>query len=105
VIKIIEQSYNLSSLIIQNHCGNYELHPFLNSICSIIPHQIKHLRIPVNRLDQIQIILERCQHLSVVQFQITRSKLSEEVIEWFVGNTIDSTFWRHDGCDIIWIGK
>jgi hypothetical protein len=92
-------------LIIHSRFSQFELYPFLNSICSIIPRQIKHLQIPINRIDQIEIILERCSYLVVVQFEITRSKISTEVIEWFKQNTIDSTFWRHSGCDIIWIGK
>ncbi len=66
---------------------------------------IKHLQIPINQLDQIKLILERCQHLSVVQFEITRTKFSADVVEWFNQNTIDSTCWRHSECDIIWIGK
>ncbi|CAF1104696.1 unnamed protein product [Rotaria sordida] len=105
MMTIIEQSYNLSSLIIHSRLSKYELYPFLDNLCSVIPRRIKHLQIPINRLDQIKIILERCQDLSVVQFAITRSKFSEEVIQWFTQNTIDSTFRRRDECNIIWIGK
>jgi len=105
MIAILEQSFNLSSLIIHSRFSQFELYPFLNSICSIIPRQIKHLQIPINQTDQIEIILERCPYLVVLQFEITRSKISAEVVEWFKQNTIDSTFWRHSGCDIIWIGK
>jgi hypothetical protein len=105
MISIIEQSNNLLSLIIHSRFSKYELYPFLNSLCSKLPRQIKHLQIPINQLDQIKIILERCQYLSVVQFEVTRTKFSAEVAEWFAENTIDSAFWRHSGCDIIWIGK
>jgi hypothetical protein len=105
MINILEHSCNLTSLIIHSRICKYELYPYLNIICSTIPCQIKHLQIPINRLDQIQFILERCQHLSVIQFETTRLKFSEEVIEWFTKHTISSAFERHNGCDIIWIGK
>ncbi|CAF4725063.1 unnamed protein product [Rotaria sp. Silwood1] len=105
IISILEQAYSLSTLIVHSRYCKYELYPYLNRICSIIPRQIKHLQIPMNKLNYIEIILERCQNLTVVQFEITRSKFSQEVIGWFNQNTKDSTFQRHAGCDIIWIGK
>ncbi|CAF1126692.1 unnamed protein product [Rotaria sordida] len=105
MMTIIKQSHNLSSLIIHSCLPKYELYPFLDNLCSVIPRQIRHLQIPINKLDQIKIILERCQDLSVVQFEITRSKFSEEVIQWFTQNTIDSTFRRRERYNTIWIGK
>ena len=105
MITIIERSCNLTSLTIHNHYCRFALYPFLHNICSIIPRQITHLQIPINQLDQIEIILERCPHLSIVQFQITRWKFSNEVRQWFTENTIGSTFRRHNGYDIVWIGE
>ncbi|CAF4585634.1 unnamed protein product [Rotaria sp. Silwood1] len=101
IISILEQAYSLSSLIIHSRCCKYELYPFLNHIFSIIPHQIKRLQTLINQLDQIETILKRCQNLLVVRFEITRLKFSQEVIDWFNPNTMDSTFRRHDGCDVI----
>ncbi|CAF3171372.1 unnamed protein product [Rotaria sp. Silwood2] len=105
IITILEQAYSLSSLIIHSRYSKYELFPFLNRICSIIPRQIKHLQIPINQLDLIEVILERCQNLSVIQFEISRLKFSQEVIDWFNQNTVDSTIRRRAGCDLIWIGN
>ncbi|CAF4581290.1 unnamed protein product [Rotaria sp. Silwood1] len=105
IISILEQAYSLSSLIIHSRCCKYELYPFLNHIFSIIPRQIKRLQTPINQLDQIETILKRCQNLLVVRFEITRLKFSQEVIDWFNPNTMDSTFRRHDRCDVIWIEK
>jgi hypothetical protein len=104
-VTMIEQSCHLSSLIIHSRYCKFAMYPYLNDLCSIIPRQIKHLQIPINQLGQIQTIFQRCSYLSVVQFEITRSSFSTEVIQWFTQNTIDSTFRRHSGCDIIWIGK
>ncbi|CAF0859055.1 unnamed protein product [Rotaria sp. Silwood1] len=105
IISILEQAFSLSSLIIHSRYCKQRLYPFLNHICSIIPRQIKHLQIPIYELDQIEFILKRCQNLSVVQFEILRLKLSQEVIHWFNQHTIDSTIQRHAGCNIIWIGQ
>ncbi|CAF1369931.1 unnamed protein product [Rotaria sordida] len=105
IISILKQAYSLSSLIVQSRYGKYRLYPFLNRLCSKIPRQTKCLQIPINQLNQIEIIFKRCQNLSVVRFEITRSKFSQQVIDWFNQNTMNSTFRRHNGCDIVWIGK
>ena len=89
--------------IYSNYC-KYEFDSHLNHLCSIIPRQIKHLRIPVNELNQIEVIFERCQNLSIVQFEINRPKFSLEVISWFNQRTTNSAFRSHVGCDTIWIG-
>ncbi|CAF1347143.1 unnamed protein product [Adineta steineri] len=83
----------------------YEMYPFLDNICSIIPRQIKYLQLAISKLDQIRTILDRCQYLSVAKFETTRLKLSAEITHWFTENTINSTLTRQNGCDIIWIGK
>ncbi|UJR07083.1 hypothetical protein I4U23_011371 [Adineta vaga] len=104
-ITIIERSPNLSSLIIRSRYSKSELYVYLNDLCSILPCRIKYLQIPVNQLHQVETIIERCPYLSVVKFEISRSKLSEQVIEWFTNNTINSVYRKRCGCDIIWIGK
>ncbi|CAF1382834.1 unnamed protein product [Rotaria sp. Silwood1] len=105
IISFLEQAYSLSSLIFYGNYYKGELYPYVKHICSIIPRQIKHLQIPINQLDQIEAILERCQNLSVIQFEITRLKFSQEVVDWFNQHTIDSTIQKHARCNIIWIGK
>ncbi len=105
IIRLLEQSSKLSSLIIHSLYSKYELYPFLNDLCEILPRQIKYLQIPINELEQIELILERCSYLSVIKFEIPRRKFSREVIQWFEKNTIDSMFTRQNGCDRIWIGK
>jgi hypothetical protein len=105
LINLIEGSTKLSCLTIHSRYAKYELYPFLNDLCSILPRQINQLQIAINQLEQIEIILARCQYLSVVKFEITGAKFSAEVVQWFQQNTIDSMFGRHSGCDCIWIGK
>ncbi|CAF3952343.1 unnamed protein product [Adineta steineri] len=105
IVHFIERSPNLTSLTIHSSYCKYEMYPFLDNICSIIPRQIKYLQLAVNKLDQIEMILDRCQYLSVVKFETTRLKLSAEIIHWFTENTIDSTVTRQNGCNVVWIGK
>ncbi|CAF3864380.1 unnamed protein product [Adineta steineri] len=105
IIHFIEQLPNLTSLTIHNMFCKYEMYPFLDNICSIIPRQIKYLQLAISKLGQIKMILDRCQYLSVAKFETTRLKLSAEITHWFTENTIDSTLTRQNGCDIIWIGK
>ncbi|CAF1347211.1 unnamed protein product [Adineta steineri] len=105
IIHFIEQLPNLTSSTIHSMFCKYEMYPFLDNICSTIPRQIKYLQLAISKLDQIKMILDRCQYLSVAKFETTRLKLSAENTHWFTENTIDSTLTRHNGCDIIWVGK
>jgi hypothetical protein len=105
IIRLLKQSSKLSSLIIHSLYSKYELYPFLNDLCSILPRQIKCLQIPINELEQIELILGRCPYLSIIKFEISRRKFSREVIQWFEKNTIHSMFTRQNGYDRIWIGK
>jgi hypothetical protein len=105
VIKLIEQSSKLSSLTIHSRYWKSALYPFLNDLCSILPRQIKYLQIPIQKLEQVEIIFERCHYLTVVKFATKRTKLSREITEWFEQNTIDSMFRRQNGFSHIWIGE
>jgi hypothetical protein len=60
---------------------------------------------PINQLEQVQIIFQRCPYLSIVKFATKGNDLSAKIDEWFEENTIDSMFGRHSGCDYVWIGK
>jgi hypothetical protein len=43
----------------------------------IIPCQLKHLQIPINTVDQIKRILEKCEKLSTIKLDI-KSKFSKK---------------------------
>jgi hypothetical protein len=60
---------------------------------------------PISKIEQIEIIFERCRDLSIAKFETVRKKCSLEVAEWFDQNTIDSTFRRQNRYNHIWIGK
>jgi hypothetical protein len=105
VIKLIELSSKLTSFRIYNGYWIASIYPFLNDLCSILPRQIKYLQMPINQLEQVQIIFQRCPYLSIVKFATKGNDLSAKIDEWFEENTIDSMFGRHSGCDYVWIGK
>jgi hypothetical protein len=105
VIKFIEPSSELTSLTIHSRYWKSSIYKFLNDFCLILPRQIKYLQIPINQLEQIQIIFERCHYLSIGKFETKGTKLSAEIAEWFEENTIGSIFRRQNGFNHIWIGK
>jgi hypothetical protein len=48
MIRLLQRSSKLSSLIIHSRFCKFELYPFLNDLCSILPREIKYLQIPIN---------------------------------------------------------
>ncbi|CAF1405734.1 unnamed protein product [Rotaria sp. Silwood1] len=100
----IKQAKNLSSLIIQTGLYRYKLNSSIDNIHSIIPHHVKHLSIPINTVEQIQRILDRCNHLITIKFDTRFSKFSEEIIKWFNDNTINSTCQKGYKTVSVWIG-
>jgi len=100
----LEQAHNLSSLIIESSLNKYRISESFKNIYSIIPRQLKHIQVPINNLDQIKMILERCDTLSTITFPI-KSKFSIEVIKWFNTNTINSTCKNFKRTVTVWIGK
>jgi hypothetical protein len=106
VIKFIKLSPKLTSLTIYNDYRKPSTNQFLNVLCSILPRQIKYLRMPINQLKQVKIIFQRCPYLSIVKFQTKGKDLSAKITEWFEENTIDSMVpIRDDGFSHIWIGE
>ena len=105
MVKILEQSSKLLTLIIHSRYCHYEIYPYLNEIISNLPPQINHLQIPIKEEKQIEMIFERCAHLKVIQFPTKRRKISRGTEQWFHENTIGSIVRRENQCDTIWIGK
>jgi hypothetical protein len=100
----LEQANNLSSLIIQNSLNERKIPRIIENMLPIIPRQLKHLQISINNLDQIKMILGRCENLSTIKFDI-KSKFSKEIIQWFNDNTLNSTCKKGNRTIIVWLGK
>ncbi len=102
---LVKQAHNLLSFTIESGYDKYNVEQIVENIHSIIPCHVKHLRIPVNYLEQIKGILERCQHLSTIQLDFSYSKYCEDIIKWFTENTINSTCSKDFGTVSVWLGK
>jgi hypothetical protein len=100
---ILEEAQNLLSLLIRNDYNNSS--QIIDDLCSIIPRHVKHLKMPVRNLKQIETITKRCENLSTVQFNFTNSKLSDKVMEWFADSTINSTCCTTPDTIYVWIGE
>jgi hypothetical protein len=105
IATFIRQAHNVSSLIIYN--ASYRYRPTLaaEKVCLIVPHHVKHLQVPANDLDEIQVILERCKHLSSVQFNIQYSSSSNKIVQWLAKNTINSTYRKGFRLLTVWLGR
>jgi hypothetical protein len=99
-----EQAHNLSSLIIRNNSNEGEIFRSFENMYPVIPCQLKHLHIPINTVDQIKMILEKCEKLSTIKLDI-QSKFSKEIIQWFKDNTINSTCKKCYTAINVWLGK
>ncbi len=73
----LEQAHNLSSLIIQTSLNIHKVLRTSEKMYPIIPCQLKHLQIPINTVDQIKRILEKCEKLSTIKLDI-KSKFSKK---------------------------
>jgi len=105
-IKIfINQAHNLSSLIIQNSFNRNESSQTIQNLHSILPRHIKHFQMPINHLNQIQMILERCKNLATINFDMTDVKFCKEVIQWFADNTINTSCEEGYKRVAVWLGK
>jgi hypothetical protein len=100
----LEQAHNLSSLIIRSFNVSKSDRTIQN-IHSIISRHLKHLYIPINDLDQIKVILERCKNLSTIKFNTVYVNFSEKVINWFANNTINTTCKAGHETVTVWLGK
>jgi len=101
----IEQANNLVSLTFHSSFYRYKSDLTIQNIHSILPPQIKHLRIPINDFDQINSIIQRCKHLVLIQFDIHDKHFSQQVINWFARYTINTTCQQTDGILTVWIGN
>ncbi len=92
----MEQVHNLSSLIIQKNSCTYKFDRTIENIHSIIPRHVKHLQMLINNVNQIKMILGRCENLSTITFDTDNSEFVEDIINWFADNTFNTTCRRND---------
>ena len=101
----IQRAHNLSSLSFYHYLPSDDFPLSTETICSLIPRQVKHLQVPMTHLNEIKKLLEKCNHLSSIQLNITHSRFSDKIIQWLTENTINSTYRRGHKILSIWLGR
>lgn len=105
ILTLLQQSSKLAILTINSLYSQSKIYPYLQSIMSILPHEINHLKIPIEKAKQLEMILELCQRLNVLQISTDPRKFPTEFTEWFEEKTDGSISRRTFQCETIWIGK
>jgi hypothetical protein len=101
----MKQAQNLSSLIIFNEFQGDQLDRTVENIHSILPYHVKNLQVPLNDVNQIKMILERCEKLTTINFTIDDEEFSDKVMKWFADNTIYTTCRQGYKNFAVWLGK
>lgn len=99
-----KQAHNIFLLVIQGTCHEDNTQQTKENLYSNLPCHIKHLQIPINNLNQLEIILRQCTNIATIRFCIEEGKFSKKIIKWFENNTINSTCENSQGLISIWIG-
>jgi hypothetical protein len=101
----IHRTNNISLLIIDTSSYRFRSSLIVENICLMVPSHVKYLNVSVRHFQDMKIILERCQHLSCVQFSIQCSRFSPKIVQWLANNTIYSTY-REDARKLtVWLGR
>lgn len=66
---LFNQASNLRSLVLLDYWTPDNFMTRMQTICSMITSNIKHLQIRIKNLDDIKYILERLEHLTSVTFE------------------------------------
>lgn len=101
----MEQAHKLSSLIIGSTFKQCIVGSMMKNLYLNLPRHVKHLQIPINDLNLIKIVLERCENLSTIEFYCENSELSQNVSDWFAQNTLHTTCETHRRRVSVWLGK
>ncbi|CAF1509043.1 unnamed protein product [Adineta ricciae] len=99
------KAHNLRSLIVISKYMRFKGTPYSNAILSILPHRLKHLQIEIDNLDDVEVILKRCNNLSTVRFDCRSHLMKKKTKEWFVDNTINTICWENNRLLTVWLGK
>ena len=84
---LLERAHNVHSLGISIKCHAVSIGR-AQSICAIIPRQIKHLKVVTKNVETIKSILQQVEHLSSVTFfhQHDSQNVWLQIVEWLKGN-------------------
>lgn len=107
LIDLLKRMNNLRSLEIFFEQSFTTDSSLIESICSIVPENVKHLDIEANMLDHIDLILQRLQHLSSATFRRLSPTFlySDKLTEWRIQLKRDITCRFDQGSVHMWFDK
>jgi hypothetical protein len=106
MFNFLEQLPNLSILTIEKNLYSYSTFTPLENIYPFLPRHVKHLRIRINCLEQIEIVLKRCQNLVTIIFDHSVLNLTNKIKTWFGDNSVNTTCEQTaNGTVFVWFGK
>jgi predicted nucleic acid-binding protein len=104
ISSILKQTSNIHSLkILYIHIEE----PFLNieTVCSVIPRSVKHLRISIKNIAEIKTVLEQLNQLiSVTFYSANIANYYEDIQKWIHVKRKHSICRESDRCIQIWLG-
>ncbi|CAM4927705.1 unnamed protein product [Rotaria socialis] len=107
IASLLKQTCNISSLEIQFSFSQQNSAITAESIYSIIPTHVKHLRVTIYNTHQLNTILELLKfnnHLSSVHFHVIQRQMFDKIIPWLVQNT-NSMYRENRNSLEVWLSK
>ena len=104
---LFNQATNLQSLCLFDFWPADNLLPRMETICSLLSPNIKHLQIRVKNIDEMKFLLERLEHLTSVTFQYSQmlNIQREELIHSLADLKRFSSIWNSENALHIWLGE
>jgi hypothetical protein len=104
---LLNQTSNLRSLLLFDYWAPENCIQRLETICSIIPSNIKHLQIRVKDIDDIKYILERLEHLTSVKFEYAQILTinHQEFIQSLAYLNRYLSIWDSQHALYVWLGN
>ena len=100
----MEQARNVRSLEIYGELFEFVTCSQRESFLSILQHQVQHLKLDINDVDQIKIFLEGCENLSRLKFYFN-GNISKKIKQWFNDSTVGSICLGEHYSVSVWLGK
>ncbi|CAF3586915.1 unnamed protein product [Rotaria sp. Silwood1] len=104
---LLEQAGNLRSLTIRRGWGWYEYAEHLNGILSMLPGQLKHLRVDIRTTEQMKEVFQQISHVSSVAYRYTgwEHLRFDDFLAWLTEKGTDFTSITIGDELHMWLGK
>ncbi|CAF4558367.1 unnamed protein product, partial [Rotaria sp. Silwood2] len=106
-LNFVKDLSNLNSIEIFNRWHGIFSFIDIYDFCSMIPHNIKHLDIDIFDIDNIEILIDKLEHVSSFKFKFAfdKSRYLKQILELLAKKKINSTHISDIHYLSIWISK